>query len=139
MWVCPRHWRTRVVPVFNTTRIDGKRAFLELSCEGLEASPQRSARTAVGALLQLMGEGSDQQIATEAQRRSGAMQFAPGKPQIVCRPIDQCSNFDVNRGPTRLSCSIVPLAASTGNGRRLASVLASRSKLCASSSANRAW
>ena len=109
------------------TRIDGKSAFLDLSGQGPEASPQRGAQTTMGALLQLIGEGSDQQIATEAQRWPGAMQIAPGKPQIVCRPIDQFGNFDVDRGPTRLSCSIVPLAASTGHGRRPASVLASRS------------
>src|SRR6516225_3306754 len=33
---------------------------------GLQAAPQRPARPAIGALLQLMSEGSDQQIATEA-------------------------------------------------------------------------
>src|SRR6516165_11964943 len=32
----------------------------------LQAAPQRPARPALGALLQLMGEDSDQQIATEA-------------------------------------------------------------------------
>jgi len=31
-------------------------------------------------LLQLIGEGSDQQIATEPLRRSGAMQLPPSKP-----------------------------------------------------------
>jgi hypothetical protein len=60
-----------------------KSTFLELSGQGPEASPQRGARTAMGALLQLIGEGSDQQIATEAQRWPGAMQIARGKPQIV--------------------------------------------------------
>jgi hypothetical protein len=34
----------------------------------------------MGSLLQLMGEGSDQQIATEPERRSSAMQLAPGNP-----------------------------------------------------------
>jgi hypothetical protein len=29
-----------------------------------------------------MGEGADQQIATEPLRRAGAMQLAPGKPQV---------------------------------------------------------
>src|SRR5215472_11967771 len=33
---------------------------------GLQTAPQRRARPAMGALLQLMSEGSDQQIATKA-------------------------------------------------------------------------
>ena len=33
---------------------------------GLQTAPQRPARPAMGALLQLMSEGSDQQIATKA-------------------------------------------------------------------------
>jgi len=38
--------------------------------------------------LQVMGEGSDQQIATDAERRFGAMQLAPGKPQLLYRSIE---------------------------------------------------
>ena len=77
-------------------------------------------------LLQLVGQGSDHQIATEAQRRSGAMQFAPAKPQILCRPIGQSGNFAIGMCCVRLSWSVVPLPVTTGNRRRLARVLASR-------------
>ena len=59
------------------TEIRGPAALLELSGQGLQAMPLRLARAAMGLLLQLMGKGSDQQIATETLRRSSAMQFAP--------------------------------------------------------------
>jgi hypothetical protein len=78
----------------------------------------------MGALLQLVGKGSDHQIAAEAQRRSGEMQFAPAKPQILGRPIDQFGNFTIWLRRARLSWSVVP--ATTGKGRRLTRVLASR-------------
>jgi hypothetical protein len=42
----------------------------------------------MGFLLQPMSKGSDQQIATETLRRSGAMQFAPSHSQILRRPVD---------------------------------------------------
>ena len=73
-------------------------ASLELASEGLQASPQSPARPAVDPLLQLIGEGSDQQIATEPLRRSGAMQLPPGKPQFVRRPIHQFANLAVHLG-----------------------------------------
>jgi hypothetical protein len=77
-------------------------------------------------LLQFIGKGSDQQITTEAQRRSGTVKLMPSKPQLGCRSIEQAgdSGFDITR--VRVSCAIVPVAASTGNGRRPARVLASR-------------
>jgi hypothetical protein len=40
------------------------------------------------ALLQIIGKTSDEQIATDPKRRFGAMQLAPGKPQLLCRSID---------------------------------------------------
>jgi len=40
-----------------------------------------------------MGEGADQQIATEPLRRAGAMQLAPCKPQFLRRPIEQFGNL----------------------------------------------
>ena len=80
----------------------------------------------MGTLLQLVGKGSDHQIATEAQRRSGAMQLVPADPQILCRPIDQFSNFVIRFCCARLSRSVVLFPATTGNRRRLARVLASR-------------
>jgi hypothetical protein len=39
-------------------------AFLEFSGQALQAAPPRSARPAFGSLLQLIGECSDDQIAT---------------------------------------------------------------------------
>src|SRR5215472_7886686 len=70
------------------TWTEGATALLELSGQGLQAAPRRPAGAAMGLLLQLMGEGSDQQIATETLRRSGAMPFAPNHSQILRRPID---------------------------------------------------
>jgi hypothetical protein len=46
--------------------IERTSAFLELSGQGLQAALQRAARAAMGALLQLIGEPPDDQIATEA-------------------------------------------------------------------------
>jgi hypothetical protein len=77
-------------------------------------------------LLQIIGKGSDEQVAAETHRRSGAMQLAPDKPQLLCRPIDQPGDFGCDLDQARLSCSVVPIAASTANGRRPARVLASR-------------
>jgi len=42
----------------------------------------------MGALLQLVGEASDEQIATNPKRRFGAMRLTPGKPQFLCRSIE---------------------------------------------------
>src|SRR6266851_3955066 len=44
---------------------------------------QRAAGAAMGALLYLVGEGADHQIATEAQRCVPVMRPPPGKPQLV--------------------------------------------------------
>ena len=98
------------------TGIDGHRGFLELSGQALQAAPQRPARPAMGSLLQLIGEGSDQQIATEPERRSGAMQLPPGKPQFVRRPIHQFGDLAVDLGDVRPARSVGPVAASTGDG-----------------------
>ena len=46
------------------TGIEGRAVSVELSGEGLPA-PRNPARPAMDPLLQLVGEGSDQQIATE--------------------------------------------------------------------------
>jgi hypothetical protein len=46
--------------------------------------------------LQIIGEGSDEQIATEAWRWIGAMQLAPGQAQIVPRLIRQSGNLAFN-------------------------------------------
>jgi hypothetical protein len=73
-----------------------------------------------------MGEGSDQQIATEPLRRARAMQLAPCKPQFLRRPIEQFGNLTVDLGDVCTARSAGPVAASTGNGRRIARALASR-------------
>ena len=102
-------------------------AFLELSRQDLQAALQRAARPAMGALLQLIGEPPDHQIATEAQRRSSAMQFPLGTPQLLCRSIDQSGNLTIELGQIRVSPSVLPADVWTENGGRLAGVLASRS------------
>jgi hypothetical protein len=55
------------------------------------------------------------------------MQFVPDKPQLLRRLIDQSRNFVFDFCDARVSRSAVPVATSTENGRRLASILASRS------------
>ena len=57
------------------TGIEGRAALLERSGQGLQALPQHAAGPAISLLLQLIGEGSDQQIATEARRRSGVVKL----------------------------------------------------------------
>src|SRR6202023_3201975 len=92
-----------------------------------QAALQGAGWTALGALLQLIGEASDDQITTEAQRRSGVMQCPPRTPQLLCRPIDQCGNLAFRVGQVRASQTVVPVATSTGSARRFARVLGSRS------------
>ena len=65
-----------------------------------------------------MGEGADQQIATEALWRSGAMQFAPRKPQLLRRAIEQFGNLTVDLGDVLTGRSARAVAASIGNRRR---------------------
>jgi hypothetical protein len=81
----------------------------------------------MGALLQLIGEPPDDQIATEAQRWSSVMQCPPGTPQLLCRPIDQSRDFAIKLGQVQFSQSVLPAAVWTEDGRRLARVLESRS------------
>jgi hypothetical protein len=76
-------------------------------------------------LLQLSGEGADQQIAAEPLRWSGAMQLPPGQPQFLRRPIHQFGNLEIHLGEVSSARPVGPVAASTANGRRPASVLAS--------------
>src|SRR5215471_13051202 len=109
------------------TGVEGRAAFLELFGQALQAAPQRSARAAFGSFLPLMGEGSDHQIATETLRGSGAMQLPPGKPQILRRSIDQPGNVAFELGAVCTTRSVVAIAAATGNRRRHARDLASRS------------
>src|ERR1700746_38400 len=61
-------------------QIGGRAALFALSGQTLQAAPQCPAGSAIALLLQLMNEGSDQQIATEPLRRCNTMQLAPGTP-----------------------------------------------------------
>jgi hypothetical protein len=79
-----------------------------------------------GRVLQLIGEPPDDQIATEAQGRSGVMQCPPGTPQLLCRPIDQPGDFAIKPDPVRASQTVVSAAVWTETQGRLARVLASR-------------
>ena len=88
---------------------------------------QGAARAALGALLQLIGEPRDDQIATGAQRRSGTVKLMPSTPQLLGRPIDQSRDFAIKLGQVRVSQSVLPAAVWTEDGGRLARVLASRS------------
>jgi len=55
--------------------------------------------------LQLIGEPPDHQIATEAQGWSGVMQYPPGTPQLLCRPIEQPGDFAIKLGQVRATQS----------------------------------
>jgi hypothetical protein len=105
--------------------IEGVSTFLELSRQAPQPALQSAARAAMGALLQLIGEPPDDQIATEAQGRSRVMQCLPRTPQLRCRPIDQSGDFTVKLG--QVWSPLLPAAVSIEIGRRLARVLASRS------------
>jgi hypothetical protein len=74
-----------------------------------------------------MSERSDQQIATEAWRWIGAMQLAPGQPQIGRRAVDQFGDFAFDVGDVSTASWIVLVVAAIGNRRQPASVVASRS------------
>src|SRR5215472_3736629 len=106
--------------------IEGLTFLCKFSGQGLKAAPQCPVRPASSTLLQLMGEGADQQIATEPRRRAGAMQFAPRKPQFLRRAIEQFGNLTVDLGDLLTGRLARAVAASTGNRRRLARVLASQ-------------
>jgi hypothetical protein len=57
----------------------------------------------MGALLQLIGETPDDQIATEAQRRSGMMQCPPRTPQLLCRLTGQPGDFAIKLSQVLIS------------------------------------
>ena len=102
-------------------------AFLELSRQNPKAALQCAAGAAMGALLQLIGEPPDDQIATEAQRRSGVIQRPPGTPQLLGRAIDQPGDFAINLGQVLVAKPVPSGVVWTETGERLARVLASRS------------
>src|SRR5205807_3201385 len=99
-------------------------AFRELSRQHPKAALQGAAGAAMGALLQLIGEPPDDQIATEAQRRSAVIQCPPGAPQLLGRAIDQPGDFAINLGQVLVAKSSGMVCTETGE--RLAKMLASR-------------
>src|ERR1700752_4298285 len=108
-------------------QIGGRAAFFALSGQSLQAAPQCPAGSAIALLLELMNEGSDQQIATEPLGWFDTMQSSPGKAQIVRRPMQQVVNLAVNLGHNSNPRINGRVAASTRNGGRPARVLAGRS------------
>ena len=81
----------------------------------------------MGTLLQLIGEASDDQITTEAQRRSGVIKCSPDTPQILCRLTDQPGDFAIKFCQGQTSQPVLPAIVCTETTGRLARVLASRS------------
>src|SRR5258707_3955623 len=81
----------------------------------------------MSALFQLIGEPPDDQITTEAQRRSRVMQCPPSTPPLLWRPIDQFGNLAINPGRVSVSKAVLPAAVWTETGGRFATMLASRS------------
>src|SRR4029077_706188 len=108
------------------TGTEGTRAFLAFSRQKLEAALQRPTRATVGALLQLIGEPPDHQIATEPLRRFGAMKLAPGNAQFMRRSITQFGNLAIHPGAVCTPRSVVRVAAPTETERRPARARASR-------------
>ena len=62
--------------------IERRAALFALSAQSLQAAPQCPTGPTIAPLLQLVSEGSDQQIATEPPRRFGAMHLLPSTPQF---------------------------------------------------------
>jgi hypothetical protein len=108
-------------------QIGGRAALFALSSQSLQAAPQCPAGSTIALLLELMNEGSDQQIATEPLGWLDTMQSAPGKAQIVRRPMQQFGNLAVELGHNSNPGIKTRVAASTRNGGRPARVLAGRS------------
>ncbi len=105
--------------------IESTNAFLELCRQNLQAALQGAARAAMGALLQLIGEPPDDQIATEPQRRTSVIKCPPDTPQFLCRLTGQPGDFAIKLSQVPISRSVF-LAIVGGETRgRLARVLAS--------------
>jgi hypothetical protein len=98
-------------------------ASLKLSRQSLQAALQGAARATMGALLQLIGEPPNDQIATEPQRRSSVIKCPPDTPQLLCRLTDQPGDFYQRQTLQR----VLPAVVGTETAGRLARVLASRS------------
>src|SRR6202022_1558003 len=105
--------------------VERTNAFLELSRQNLQTALQGAARAAIGALLQLIGEPPDDQIATEAQRRSGVIKYPPDTPQLLCGLTDQSGDFAIKFCQRHTSQPVLPAVVCTAG--RLARALGSRS------------
>ena len=108
-------------------QIGGRAALFALSGQSLQAALQCPAGSAIALLLELMNEGSDQQIATEPLGWFDTMQSVPGKAQIVRRPIHQFGNLAVDLDQNSVPEINIRVATLTRNGGRPARVLAGRS------------
>ena len=98
-------------------------ASLKLSRQSLQAALQGAARATMGALLQLIGEPPNDQIATEPQRRSSVIKCPPDTPQLLCRLTDQPRDFYQRQALQPVLLAVV----GTETKGRLARVLPSRS------------
>src|SRR5580692_4615092 len=107
--------------------IERTSASLELARQNPQAALQGAGWTALGALLQLIGEASDDQIATETQGRSGVMQCPPRTPQLLCRLTDQPGDFAIKFCQRQALQPVLLAVVGTETKGRLARVLASRS------------
>src|ERR1700726_4511474 len=107
--------------------VERTNAFLELVRQNPNAALQGAARAAMGALLQLIGEVSDDQIATEPQRRSGVIKCPPDTPQFLCRLTGQPGDFAIKLSQVPISRSVFSAIVGSETRGRLARVLASRS------------
>src|SRR5215470_20157486 len=68
--------------------MDRASVLLQGCSEGLQSATQRAVEAAMGPLLQIVGKASDHQITANPKRRFGAMELAPGKPQLLRRSIE---------------------------------------------------
>src|SRR6202035_4266192 len=107
--------------------VERTNAFLDLVRQSPKAALQCAARAAMGAQLQLIGETSDDQIATEPQRRSGVIKCPPGTPQFLCRLTGQPGDFAIKLSQIPISRSVFSAIVGGETRGRLARVLASRS------------
>ena len=107
--------------------IERTSAFRELCRQNPQAALQGAARAAMGALLQLIGEPPDDQIATEPQRRSGVIKCPPDTPQFLCRLTGQPGDFAIKLSQVPISRSVFSAIVGGETRGRLARVLASRS------------
>src|SRR6202043_1582992 len=109
--------------------VERTNAFLELCRQNPNAALQSAARAAMGALLQLIGEPPDDQIATEAQGRSSVMQCPPCTTQLLCRETGQPGDFAIRLSQFPISRSVFSAIVGGETRGRLARMLASRSVL----------